>query len=230
VPTPASTDCPAPTGTAGADLLGLELSEPAQAEPGVSVEPWDGPTTARVDEPPTLFDLPWNAGESIVISGTAEPAPTTDRLLDEFLLDHLDQRMIEFVGRMPTAFVAGADETGECDWSLRHGEPGFLRVLDERRLAYPEPATDAAGPTAVGILLVEPGAGGATGLHVRGAARRPAPAELTELAGPDRPAADPAAWVVVDVAEAYLHHGGPAPISARPARTGPTTPIWQPPR
>ena len=40
--------------------------------------------------------------------------------------------------RMEMVFIATADASGDCDASLRAGSPGFLRVLDDRTLAYPE--------------------------------------------------------------------------------------------
>ena len=46
--------------------------------------------------------------------------------------------MIEFIDRMEMVFIATADANGDCDASLRAGTPGFLRVLDDRTLAYPE--------------------------------------------------------------------------------------------
>ena len=39
---------------------------------------------------------------------------------------------------MEMVFIATADASGDCDASLRAGSPGFLRVLDDRTLAYPE--------------------------------------------------------------------------------------------
>jgi predicted pyridoxine 5'-phosphate oxidase superfamily flavin-nucleotide-binding protein len=54
------------------------------------------------------------------------------------MLDHLNADMQAFIGRMELAFVSTADGQGKCDCSIRAGEPGFVQVLDERTLAYPE--------------------------------------------------------------------------------------------
>ena len=44
---------------------------------------------------------------------------------------------IEFLGRMDMFFLATSDAEGNLDCSYKGGEPGFIRVLDERTLAYP---------------------------------------------------------------------------------------------
>ena len=47
--------------------------------------------------------------------------------------------MREFIGRMELAFFATADAHGECDSEfLRAGPPGFVQVLDDRTVAWPE--------------------------------------------------------------------------------------------
>ena len=54
------------------------------------------------------------------------------------VLDHLNERMSIFVGRQSMMFIATADGAGGCDCSFRAGLPGFVHVLDERTLIYPE--------------------------------------------------------------------------------------------
>ncbi|GIF78580.1 pyridoxamine 5'-phosphate oxidase family protein [Asanoa siamensis] len=77
------------------------------------------------------------AGERLLqaVYGTRERAR---RFYDSQLLDHLNDVMREFVGRQEMAFVSTADDGGNCDVSFRAGPPGFVAVLDERRLAWPE--------------------------------------------------------------------------------------------
>jgi predicted pyridoxine 5'-phosphate oxidase superfamily flavin-nucleotide-binding protein len=57
---------------------------------------------------------------------------------DRQLLDHLNPLMREFIGQQEMMFIATADVRGECDCSFRAGPPGFVRVLNERQLMYPE--------------------------------------------------------------------------------------------
>lgn len=124
--------------------------------------------------------------------------------------------MVDFVGRMEMVFVASADAHGECDASLRAGPPGFLRVLDDRTLAYPEYRGNGVHASLgnisenghVGLLMVD-FVEDMIGLHVNGGARivpdeafRAAHHGLSVDSSPGRRAER---WVVVDVDEAYVH-------------------------
>jgi predicted pyridoxine 5'-phosphate oxidase superfamily flavin-nucleotide-binding protein len=130
--------------------------------------------------------------------------------------DQLLPAMIDFIARMEMMFVATADARGECDASLRAGPPGFIKVLDETRLAYPEYRGNGAMASLgnmvenphVGLLMVD-FVRDRIGLHVNGRAHI---VDDGELRGqhPQLPR-DPARgrraehWVVVDVEEAYVH-------------------------
>ena len=86
--------------------------------------------------------------------------------------------MIEFVGRMEMLFIATSDGRGECDASLRAGPPGFLLVLDDRTLAYPEyrgngvlaSLGNIAENPHIGLLMID-FVEDLIGLHVNGRAR-----------------------------------------------------------
>lgn len=54
------------------------------------------------------------------------------------MLDFLNPLMRQFIGAQEMVFIATADVHGECDASFRAGLPGFVLVLGERTLAYPE--------------------------------------------------------------------------------------------
>jgi uncharacterized protein len=49
-------------------------------------------------------------------------------------IDHLDRHCRDFIACSPFVLVATADRDGRCDVSPRGGPPGFVAVLDERRL------------------------------------------------------------------------------------------------
>jgi predicted pyridoxine 5'-phosphate oxidase superfamily flavin-nucleotide-binding protein len=68
-------------------------------------------------------------------SGTRQRA---EQFHDRQVLDHLNPRMRSFVERQEMVFVATADGVGECDSSLRAGPPGFVQILDQQHLAWPE--------------------------------------------------------------------------------------------
>lgn len=72
------------------------------------------------------------------------------QLQDEFdtrrLADRLDEAIVqdsilpsdrEFIERLDMFFIATVDERGHVNCSYKAGEPGFVRVLDEHTLAFP---------------------------------------------------------------------------------------------
>lgn len=159
--------------------------------------------------------LPGSSGEHLLQAayGTQKRAK---RFYDDQVLDHLNARMREFIGRMDMAFVATADGRGECDASFRAGPPGFIEVLDEQHVAYPEYRGNGVHASLgnisenprVGILLVD-FVTDLIGLHVNGRARIVEDADLRAI-HPELPAdfdraRTPERWVVVQVVECYIH-------------------------
>lgn len=214
-------DHPTPTGTADAALLDLELSDPPTPNDAwqvVTPLQHHGPAAAPprdpfVEERPV--PLPGSAGEHLLqrAYGTEKRAR---KFYDDQVLDRLNPQMKEFIGRMEMAFVATSDSRGECDSSLRAGPPGFMEVLDDRHLCYPEYRGNGvlAGlgniseNPHVGILLVD-FVTDLIGLHVNGKARIVEDADLRSIY-PALPAEfdrgrTPERWVVVQVEEAYIH-------------------------
>jgi len=129
----------------------------------------------------------------------------------------LTPKMMEFIGRMEMAFVATSDAEGECDCSFRAGPPGFLRVLDNRTIAYPEFRGNGV-MASLGNILENPHIGifmadfthDLIGLHVNGDAQIVTPAHMEQLdRGLPEQAAHagrrPVQWVLVRVTEAYIH-------------------------
>ncbi len=138
------------------------------------------------------------------------------RFYDDRVLDHLNDRMREFVARQEMFFLATADRHGECDNTFRAGPPGFLHVLAPDALAFPEYRGNGVHAS-LGNISENPHAGlllmdfqhSRIGLHINGRARIVTDAEL-RAQHPDLPA-DPLpgrraeVWVRVDVEEAYVH-------------------------
>jgi len=54
------------------------------------------------------------------------------------VLTYLAPLMQEFIPKQEMMFISTADSKGECDSSFRFGEVGFVRVIDEHHLIYPE--------------------------------------------------------------------------------------------
>lgn len=236
---PISSPSRPPTGTAGSDLLELELADPppnaveterttvrlgnvptSPQQTPVADDAHPGPPEGGTPNDPFAASapcsrLPGSEGEHLL-----QTAYNTDKrarkFYDDQVLDHLNPEMKEFVARMDLAFVATSDSKGECDSSLRAGHPGFIEVLDDRHLAYPEYRGNGVMASLgnisenphIGILLVD-FVTDLIGLHVNGKARILEDADLRAI-HPDLPAdfprgRKPERWVVVQVEEAYIH-------------------------
>lgn len=163
-----------------------------------------------------LDNRPGSAGEHALqdADGTQQRAC---RFYDEQMSDRLNDQMIEFVGRMEMAFVATSDSKGECDATFRAGPPGFIRVLDEWTIAWPEYRGNGVMASAgnisenghVGVLFVD-FVQDLVGLHVNGAASLVDAAEFAtrhpgHVAVDEIPGRRPERWIVVAIHEAYIH-------------------------
>ena len=56
------------------------------------------------------------------------------------LKPHMTAYVQEFIGRSPFVVMATGDAEGHLDASPKGGKPGFVRVLDERHLLFPDVA------------------------------------------------------------------------------------------
>ena len=149
--------------------------------------------------------------------GTRERA---DAFHSRQTLRHLNDTMRDFIGRQEMMFLATADAAGDCDSTFRAGPPGFVRVLDEQHLSWPEYRGNGVMASLgnitenahVGLLFID--FREAIGLHVNGRASILENDQL--LARPDLPDSvldgllqdggrRPERWVAVDVVEAYIH-------------------------
>jgi predicted pyridoxine 5'-phosphate oxidase superfamily flavin-nucleotide-binding protein len=147
-------------------------------------------------------------------------APRAEAFYDKQMLDHLNPEMAEFISGMEMVFVATADAAGNADCSFRAGPPGFVRVLDERTLAYPDYRGNGVMASLgnvvenahIGLLFIDFYTS-TIGLHVNGGARIAENADMAALQAAFG-AADfascrngprPERWVLVEVEEAYIH-------------------------
>jgi predicted pyridoxine 5'-phosphate oxidase superfamily flavin-nucleotide-binding protein len=60
-----------------------------------------------------------------------------DRLEEVKVRDFIDERDRAFIEGCDMLFLATADAEGRPDCSYKGGEPGFVRVVDERTIAFP---------------------------------------------------------------------------------------------
>jgi hypothetical protein len=173
----------------------------------------DGPTDPLAERGDR--ELPGSRGEHL-LQAAYGTAPRAEKFYDDQVLDHLNDHMIEFVGRMEMAFVATSDATGECDCSLRAGPAGFLQVIDERTLAYPEyrgngvmaSLGNISENARIGVLMVD-FVRDLIGLHVNGHAAivedERLRAEHPGITVDDERGRTPQRWVKISVVEAYIH-------------------------
>ncbi|BCK69906.1 hypothetical protein Srufu_038590 [Streptomyces libani subsp. rufus] len=160
-------------------------------------------------------ERPGSDGEHLVQQrlGTTERA---DRFYGDQVLDHLNGRMREFVARQEMFFLATADRHGDCDSTFRAGPPGFVRVLDDRTLAYPEYRGNGVMASIgnisenprLGILMID-FTRDRIGLHINGRARVVMDEEMrahhADLPVDPIPGRRAQLWVTVEVEEAYIH-------------------------
>jgi predicted pyridoxine 5'-phosphate oxidase superfamily flavin-nucleotide-binding protein/bacterioferritin-associated ferredoxin len=145
------------------------------------------------------------------------------------VLNHLNSAMQDFIARQEMMFVGTADGSGNADASFRAGHANFVKVLDERTVAYPEFRGNGVMSSMgnivenphVGLMFIDFGKD-RIGLHVNGSARIVEHNEFVRSMA-DRSAADavlkdtvlanligkdPAnleRWVIVSVDEAFMH-------------------------
>lgn len=147
------------------------------------------------------------------------------RFYDSQVNDRLNDRMKDLIRRQEMVFVATADAKGNCDCSPRFGKPGFVVVLDDQSVAYPEFRGNGVYAS-LGNILENPHIGlvfvdffeTTVGLHVNGIAASCSP---DEIAVPFASQADwravnanPAIerWVVVKIEEAFIHCSKHVPL------------------
>lgn len=159
---------------------------------------------------------------------------TTKRALafyDKQMLNYLNKAMRDYILRQEMVFVATSDASGECDCSFRAGLPGFIQVLDDKTLIYPEYRGNGV-LASLGNILENNHIGmmfidffeSTVGLHVNGTAQIIENDQLVALPNiPDSVWSDLAAkggrkperWVKVSVLEAYIHCSKHVPLLAK---------------
>ena len=137
------------------------------------------------------------------------------------MLDYLNPPMCSFISNQEMVFVATSDAKGECDCSFRTGPAGFVRVLGNKWIIYPEYRGNGVLGS-LGNISENPHIGlifidffqDAIGLHVNGKARIiENKALLKDNVFPDLLIQEFKAemerkaerWVSIEVEEAYIH-------------------------
>jgi uncharacterized protein len=108
-------------------------------------------------EPPSPGAVLYHRG-SRRLQDTYDTRRLADRLEQVKVRSTIDAGDCEFIESMDMFFLATADERGRPNCSYKGGDPGFVRVLDERTIAFP--AYDGNGMfLSAGNVLVNPEVG-----------------------------------------------------------------------
>src|SRR5437763_8944542 len=86
-----------------------------------------------------------------------------DRIEERIVHDRIDDGDRAFIEARDMFFIATVDEHGQPQCSYKGGEPGFVRVLDERTIAFPVydgngmylTAGNALANPQVGLLFID---------------------------------------------------------------------------
>lgn len=140
---------------------------------------------------------------------------------DRQVLDFLAPKMQEFIARQEFLFVATADRNGECDCTSKFGKPGFIRVLSNKYLMYPEYRGNGVFANSgnmtenphIALLMID-FTKDTVGLHVNGKVRIVSNDELLQYT--DKLTQNvteeihlegkkcPERWMMIEVEEAYI--------------------------
>ena len=135
------------------------------------------------------------------------------------VLDFLNPEMQKFIEDREMVFLSTSDSKGECDASFRAGQKGFIKVLDNKTLMFPEFKGNGV-MASLGNISENPQIGlmfidffqSSIGLHVNGKAEIITEKEASKLVNPlDKAEAEKDGqhktklWIKIEVEEAYIH-------------------------
>lgn len=157
---------------------------------------------------------------------------------DRQMLEYLAEYMQEFIKRQEMVFISTSDKNGECDSSFRSGEAGFVQVINEKLLIYPDfkgngvlaSAGNISENPHIGLLFID-FFKDKVGLHVNGKAKVVNQEELSLILGRETLevnenfAGKISFWVVIDVEEAYIHCSKNIPVLQKGSSEGKKYPI-----
>lgn len=134
-----------------------------------------------------------------------EPHPAVQHKV----VSSMDEHIRAFVAKSPLFFLSTSNQSGLCDVSPRGDEPGFVRVLDDLRLIYPErlgnrridSLQNLLTNPQVGMVFIIPGVEAV--LRINGRAWLTQDEEL--LASMQLNGKLPVAGVGVEVQECFIH-------------------------
>jgi hypothetical protein len=156
--------------------------------------------------------LPGSQGEHEM----QEKFQTQDKAIDFYnrqMLDYLAPMMQRFIAAQEMVFISTSDKHGECDCSLRTGEAGFITVINEKKIIYPDYKGNGVLASAgnisenphIGMLFVD-FFEDKVGLHVNGKAHILEETQLKHFGLKQSSGKQKTVfWILVEVEEAYIH-------------------------
>ena len=161
-----------------------------------------------------MSSFPQSGGEFLAqeLYGSRERA---ERFYRDQMLDVLTPQMVQFISEQTEVVVASVDTDGHPDASIRFGEPGFVAVLDERTVAWPELRGNGV-MTSLGNLAKNPWTHlmfldleERIGLHIRGVSTivesEVMASEFPELTTRPSCGRPPERWVILRLTNSYVH-------------------------
>ncbi|QKY71372.1 pyridoxamine 5'-phosphate oxidase family protein [Lentibacillus sp. CBA3610] len=139
---------------------------------------------------------------------------------DNQMLNRLNDVMKDFILEQEMVFISTSDSDGNCDSSFRSGRKGFIKLIDDKTLVYPEYKGNGV-MASLGNITENPHIGlmfidffeYQIGLHVNGKADILEHDQLRSLELSEERLADimeeerdkALRWVLIKVDEAYIH-------------------------
>ncbi len=165
------------------------------------------------------------------IQSEQESKDRAERFYHKQMKTHLSSKMIDLIKRQEMVFIATSDSGGNCDCSPRFGKPGFISVLNNYTLAYPEYRGNGVFAS-LGNILENPHIGmvfvdffkTTVGLHVNGIAnsysKENIPEKFTSQIKELGIDTDPKIerWVIINIDEAYIHCSKHVPSLSKGAK------------
>ena len=151
------------------------------------------------------------------------------------LLNHLNSQMCQFIAEQEMVFISTSDLEGHCDTSFRSGHAGFVAILNEKTLLFPDYRGNGV-MASMGNISENPHIGmlfvdfyqSSIGLHVNGKAEILSSEELEaypdlfeKIKPPPKNSGTrkSALWIRVSVEEAYIHCSKHIPLMQKMDKT-----------
>jgi uncharacterized protein len=99
--------------------------------------------------------MPMYHHESRKLQDRFDTRRLADRIEERIVRDRIDDDDRAFIEARDMFFIATVDEEGQPQCSYKGGEPGFVRVLDERTIAFPVYDGNGMYLTAGNLLLTK---------------------------------------------------------------------------